>query len=172
MLNNHTKNILSTLGSAALTLTVLTVLLALIVKTLRRITRGPIAPITGTVTSHFGKRNAPIPGASSFHNGIDIAAKVGSPVKAPWPGKVTQAYYDNTHGGGYTMILQHPNGYKTGYCHLSEFVAHQGDNVRAGKTICRTGNSGRSSGPHLHFSLTDPATGQKIDPETIFNFTT
>lgn len=170
MLNNHTKNILSTLGSAALTLTVLAVLLVLVIKAVRHLNSVPIAPIRGKVTSHFGQRNAPIPGASSFHNGIDIAAKVGSPVKAPWPGKVTHAYYDNTHGGGYTMILQHPNGYKTGYCHLSEFVAHQGDNVRAGKTICRTGNSGRSSGPHLHFSLTDPATGQKIDPETIFNF--
>lgn len=170
MLTHHAKNILSTLGSAALTLAVLAVLLVLIIKTLRRITRGPIAPIRGKVTSHFGKRNAPVAGASTYHTGVDIAAEVGTSVKAPWPGKVTKAFNDKSYGGGYTMVMEHTNGYKTGYCHLSEFVAHEGDTVRAGKTICRTGNSGRSSDPHLHFSVTDPTTGQKINPETIFNF--
>lgn len=169
-MTEQTKNILSFTWTATLLVAVLVALLVLVIKAVRHLNSVPIAPIRGKVTSHFGKRNAPVAGASTYHTGVDIAAEVGTPVKAPWPGKVTKTFNDKSYGGGYTMVMEHTNGYKTGYCHLSEFVAHEGDTVRAGKTICRTGNSGRSSRPHLHFSVTDPTTGQKINPETIFNF--
>ena len=124
-------------------------------------------PVTGPITSKFGKRKAPIAGASTYHNGVDIGVPIGTEVKAPWDGTVLSTY--SNEAGGRQMILKHPNGYRTGYAHLSEFCAQKGDRVAAGQTICLSGNTGHSTGPHLHFTLTNPA-GQKVDPETVFDF--
>ena len=124
-------------------------------------------PVTGPITSKFGKRKAPIAGASTYHNGVDIGVPVGTEVKAPWDGTVLSTY--SNEAGGRQMILKHPNGYRTGYAHLSEFCAQKGDRVAAGQTICLSGNTGRGTGAHLHFTLTNPA-GQKVDPETVFDF--
>lgn len=126
-----------------------------------------VQPVKGTVTSKFGSRTAPIAGASTNHNGVDIAVPVGTKVRSPWAGKVTSIVTNNT--GGKQMIVTHCNGRKTGYAHLSEWKARKGDNVVSGQVIALSGNTGNSTGPHLHFTLTDKQ-GNKIDPETMFNF--
>ena len=140
--------------------------LLLAIKLIKRMTQ-PINPVTGKITSRFGRRKAPTPGASTLHNGVDIAVPAGTEIKSPWDGTVLQTYSNDT--GGRQMIVTHTNGYRTGYAHLSAFRARAGQQVKAGDTICLSGNTGRSTGPHLHFTLTNPA-GAKIDPETIFNF--
>ena len=124
-------------------------------------------PVTGPITSKFGKRKAPVAGASTYHNGVDVGVPVGTQVVAPWDGTVLSTY--SNAAGGNQMIVKHPNGYRTGYAHLSEFCAQKGDRVAAGQTICLSGNTGRGTGAHLHFTLTNPA-GQKVDPETVFDF--
>lgn len=124
-------------------------------------------PVTGPITSKFGKRKAPIAGASTYHNGVDVGVPVGTQVRAPWDGTVLSTY--SNAAGGNQMIVKHPNGYRTGYAHLSGYVATRGQAVRQGEAICLSGNTGHSTGPHLHFTLTDPA-GQKVDPLTVFDF--
>lgn len=126
-----------------------------------------VQPVKGKVTSKFGPRTAPLPGASTNHNGVDVAVPVGTEVHAPWAGTVENVYSNSL--GGKQMILRHNNGYKTGYAHLSEQLKAKGDRVRAGEVIALSGNTGNSTGPHLHFTLTDKK-GNKIDPETKFNF--
>ena len=124
-------------------------------------------PVTGRITSKFGKRQAPTAGASTYHNGVDIAVPVGTQVVAPWGGTVLSTY--SNAAGGRQMIVRHPNGYRTGYAHLSGYIASKGQTVKQGEAICLSGNTGHSTGPHLHFTLTNAA-GQKVDPETIFDF--
>lgn len=164
-----TKSLLGFAGTVAAMVAVLAAVVILIVRLARK-RKAPINPVCGTVTSHFGRRNAPVAGASTNHNGVDISVKTGTNVRAPWGGTVTTAKNDTTYGGGLTVVVSHPNGYTTGYCHLSQFCVGVGDKVKAGSVIALSGNTGRTSGPHLHFTLTDTATNQKLDPETIFNF--
>lgn len=140
--------------------------LLLAIKLIKRMTQ-PINPVTGKITSKFGRRKAPTPGASTLHNGVDIAVPAGTEIKSPWDGTVLQTYSNDA--GGRQMIVTHTNGYRTGYAHLSAFRARAGQQVKAGDTICLSGNTGRSRGPHLHFTLTNPD-GAKIDPESMFNF--
>lgn len=127
----------------------------------------PTLPVEGRVTSPFGPRRAPTAGASTRHNGVDLSAPVGTPVRAPWDGTVAATYYNTT--GGNQMLVDHPGGYRTGYAHLSKFVAAKGQSVRQGDIIALTGNTGIGTGSHLHFTLTDPQ-GNKVDPQSIFTF--
>lgn len=126
-----------------------------------------VQPVKGKVTSKFGSRTAPNAGASTDHNGVDIAVPVGTKVRSPWAGKVTSIVTNST--GGKQMIVTHWNGYKTGYAHLSEWKAQKGDNVHAGQVIALSGDTGNSTGPHLHFTLTGKD-GVKMDPEKKFHF--
>lgn len=152
--------------SIVLLLSLATVLLIIkIIKTMNKMNAKN--PVTGPITSKFGKRKAPIAGASTYHNGVDVGVPVGTQVVAPWDGTVLSTY--SNAAGGNQMIVKHPNGYRTGYAHLSEFCAQKGDRVAAGQTICLSGKTGRGTGAHLHFTLTNPA-GQKVDPETVFDF--
>jgi len=114
------------------------------------------------ITSGYGPRQAPIPGASTFHEAIDLRAAVGTPVYAPADGEVISNY---THGlGGLQMIVRHDNGYKTGYAHLSQ-ASEVGKRVRQGEVIALTGNSGGVD-PHLHWTVRNP-NNEKINPETL-----
>jgi len=152
------KHILYLLGAAAVVL--------LAYRTARRLRR-PVNPVAGTVTSPFGSRPAPAAGASTWHNGVDISVPAGTPVRSPWSGTVRSVYTNAS--GGRQMIVAHPNGYLTGYAHLNSWTAAKGSAVRAGQELCRTGSTGISTGPHLHFTLTDPQ-GRKVDPQTLFDF--
>lgn len=105
----------------------------------------------GTITSRFGKRKDPITNVKSFHNGVDIACPVGTPVNSPGDCIVAQTY---THEvGGKTVILREvATNDRYGFCHLDEILVKSGVLVKKGTTIAKSGNTGRSTGPHLHFS--------------------
>jgi len=119
------------------------------------------------ITSPFGTRVHPVTKKVSTHNGIDISAPVGTPIKAPADAKVLRVYENNI--GGLQIILLHDKGIKTGYAHLSAASVKQGDTVTKGQIIGKVGKSGRVTGAHLHFTVKD-GEGKFINPET-FIFT-
>ena len=94
------------------------------------------------------------------HPGIDIAVPAGTPVRASGGGKVAAAGYDADYG--LFVLLRHPNGYETMYGHASRLLAAEGDDVHAGQVIGLSGNSGRSTAPHLHFEIRRD--GKSVDP--------
>ena len=122
--------------------------------------RKGVDPVKGRITSRYGTRQ------SGFHNGTDIAVPVGTKVRSPWRGKVAGVISNNA--GGLQMVIDHPNGYRTGYAHLSAFRVSAGQKVIRGQVIALSGNTGGSTGPHLHFTLRK--NGQLVDPESKFNF--
>jgi|SRR5579862_502920 len=113
------------------------------------------------VSSAFGWRDDPIDGDNKFHKGVDLPMPVGSDVRAPADGKVVSV--GEQSGYGLTVVVSHGNGIETRYAHLSGSNVKAGDAVTAGEQIARSGNTGRSTGPHLHFELT--VNGQPVDPQ-------
>ena len=105
------------------------------------------------ITSHYGMRKDPISGALTLHTGIDLRANTGTTVMAALDG-VVSAVTENWLYGKY-IIITHDNGYKTLYAHLSSSSVKQGDRVARGRKIGETGNTGYSTGPHLHFTIYD-----------------
>ncbi len=97
------------------------------------------------------------------HPGVDVAVPVGTLVRASAGGTVLQTGNDKEYG--YFTLIQHPNGYQSMYGHMSRVVAVQGARIRAGEVIGRSGNTGRSSAPHLHFEVRQ--NGVSIDPLTL-----
>ena len=85
------------------------------------------------------------------HPGIDIAVPLGTPVRASGGGSVSEAGYNADYG--LFVLLRHPSGYETMYGHMSRLIAAEGDQVQAGQVIGLSGNSGRSTAPHLHFEI-------------------
>ena len=133
------------------------------------ITSGKLVwPVPGhmAVSSGFGPRVAPVPGASTSHNGIDIPAPTGTPVVAPEDGTVNAAFSNDK--GGNQMTVLHDSGRVTGYAHLSERLVDVGERVTAGQTIAKVGATGNVSGPHLHFTLRASNGGAHIDPAPLF----
>lgn len=118
-----------------------------------------ISPVKGKVTSGFGMRT--FRGQTHFHNGNDIGCNVGTPVVAPANGTVIKAWNDTTYGGGLSLIILHDDGSSSGFAHLSEFKAAVNQKVKAGDTVALSGNTGYSSGPHLHFTFVQ--NGQAVD---------
>jgi len=109
------------------------------------------SPISGTYTSLFGTRTHPVTGEKSGHNAVDIRAKMGTWVGASADGTVVFAGWSDTLG--YYIKIQHKDGYSTLYGHLSKIYVKPWQKVYAGKLIGKTGNSGRTTGPHLHFAV-------------------
>lgn len=110
-----------------------------------------IWPARGWVTSAFGERVSPFTGFPQMHGGLDIANRVGTPVIAPADGIVVRADADT--GLGKTVAISHGYGIKTTYGHLSEIKVRTGQKVKRGTEIGTMGNTGRSTGPHLHYSV-------------------
>ena len=108
-------------------------------------------PARGPISSWFGVRADPFTGVRRFHAGIDIVVNLGTPVKAAADGKVADLGYNASYGN--YIILSHPDGSQTLYGHLSAFSVTRGQSVTLGKVIGKSGNSGYSTGPHLHFGL-------------------
>ena len=108
-------------------------------------------PCSGRITSYFGYRNTGIRGASTNHQGIDIACAYGSPIYAADGGTVEYTGYKGAMG--YTVIINHGNGYKTYYEHCSSFTCSAGQHVYKGQQIARVGRSGVASGAHCHFGI-------------------
>jgi murein DD-endopeptidase MepM/ murein hydrolase activator NlpD len=110
-------------------------------------------PVQGKITSPYGMRVHPISGVEKFHNGIDIAVPTGTAVIAPAPGTVIKKYSDSL--GGNSLVIKHDNGFSTGYAHLSAWNVEVGDKVSPGQIIAKSGNTGNSTGPHLHLTMRD-----------------
>lgn len=118
------------------------------------------APGATQITSQFGYRNINVAGASTYHQGIDIAAPLGTPVVAVEEGVVTYAGYYG--GGGNWVSITHGKKIKTNYGHLQKIVVSSGQPVSKGQVIAYSGNTGISSGPHLHFEVI--ANGKNVNP--------
>jgi murein DD-endopeptidase MepM/ murein hydrolase activator NlpD len=117
-------------------------------------------PVRGPLNSRFGMRPSPWTGDQEFHRGLDISAGRGTAVLAPASGSV----YFAGNGGEYgtTVILDHGHDLRSLYGHLQEIRVKQGQHVERGQVIALTGNTGRTSGPHLHYEI--QVRGQAVDP--------
>lgn len=113
------------------------------------------------VTSAFGWRRDPLTGEARFHRGIDVRAAYGQDVAVPAAGQVR---FSGTQGDyGTTVLVEHADGTRTRYAHLSVALVQAGDVVRAGDVIGRAGSTGRATGPHVHVEVLG-ADGRQIDP--------
>lgn len=117
-------------------------------------------PIRGPVNSDFGLRTSPWSPGSEFHSGIDIGAPVGTPVRAPAPGVV--AFAGRHPEYGVALVIDHGNDTRSVYGHLSQLRVVASQTVQRGDLVALTGNTGRSSGPHLHYEI--QVRGEPVDP--------
>ena len=125
-----------------------------------------IKPISGgRLSSGFGKRTAPKRGASTYHKGVDWATPTGTPVYASCGGTVTKAGWGS--GYGYVVYITHPDGRQTRYAHLSKVLVSAGQTVSQGQKIALSGNTGVSTGPHLHFEIL--INGSQVNPLNYLN---
>lgn len=108
-------------------------------------------PSRGWLTSAFGTRQSPFTSSQVMHEGIDIAARIGTPVYATADGIVSQAGY--TDGYGKLIVVDHSYGYKTYYAHNSKLMVKIGQKIRRGDLIAAVGNTGSSTGSHLHYEV-------------------
>lgn len=129
--------------------------------------RGTIVPPTfikplagGRSSSGFGPRKAPTKGASTYHKGQDWATPVGTPIYASSGGTVAKAGWGS--GYGYVVYINHTDGRQTRYAHLSKVLVKAGQTVKQGERIALSGNTGVSSGPHLHFEML--IGGKQVNP--------
>lgn len=120
-----------------------------------------VAPTKGMVTSPFGWRRR------RMHKGVDLKVYVGDTIRAAFDGKVRVRKYER-RGYGYYLVLRHNNGLETVYGHLSRQLVQNDEIVRAGQPIALGGNTGRSTGPHLHFEMR--FMGIALDPSDIIDF--
>lgn len=123
------------------------------------------APYVGDVTSRYCFRR------TREHNGTDLRLNIGDPIYAAFDGKVRVSEASSKTGGyGNLIVIRHANGLETYYGHLSQHLVKVDELVKAGEIIGYGGNTGRSTGPHLHFETRYQ--GQSFDPERLFNFAT
>jgi murein DD-endopeptidase MepM/ murein hydrolase activator NlpD len=116
---------------------------------------GDVEMVAGRVTSGFGARWGHV------HEGVDIAAPIGTPIRAPLPGEVVAS--GPATGFGLWVRVRHDDGTVTTYGHVNRSLVHVGEEVTAGEEIAEVGNRGHSTGPHLHMEVQTP-TGTTVDP--------
>ena len=124
-----------------------------------------IWPVVGWVTSEFGRRPDPFGKGQEFHKGLDIATKIGRPVQAPADGVVTEVAYHEDVGN--MIQIDHGHGVSTFYGHLSKSLVRMGAPVKRGDRIGYVGNSGRSTGSHLHYAVL--LNGVPVNPRKYVN---
>lgn len=110
-----------------------------------------IWPTEGIVTSPFGARRSPFTGKVQHHKGLDISAKMGTPIYSPAKGVVTAAGTDGAYG--ISVEIRHGGGIGTKYGHMQKFVVKVGQTVERGEVIGYVGRTGRVTGPHLHYEV-------------------
>lgn len=121
-----------------------------------------VAPHIGRVTSNFGWRRY------RYHYGIDLGLKIGDTIVSTWDGMIRVTQLSRSYGN--VIVVRHNNGLETVYAHLSKSLVYSGQVVKAGQVIGLGGNTGHSTGPHLHFEIR--YLGQPIDPIEVIDFTT
>ena len=119
-------------------------------------------PFTGQyrVSSEYGYRSAPTAGSSTDHKGIDYAMPVNTDILSSIAGRVAAAGFNSSRGN--YVIIDNDSGVSTLYQHLNSILVKAGDTVRQGQLIAKSGNTGTSTGPHLHYEL--KINGQNVDP--------
>lgn len=144
---------------------VIIIIVIIIIKIIRKM-EVPKYPVTGKITSKFGYRIHPITKEKKFHNGIDISAQIGTPIIAPISGKVLKVSYNDI--GGNQLVIEADNKYLIGFAHLKASSPLKiGDKFKQGDKLGEVGNTGRSTGAHLHLNIRNEK-GEFIDPEKIF----
>lgn len=123
-------------------------------------------PVEGVITSPFGERKNPVDGNNQFHSGVDIDVKLDTEVKACYEGRVKQCGEDKELGK--YIWISHESGIETKYAHLNSIIAKKEDKVKKGQVIGKSGNTGKSTGPHLHFELL--YMGEEENPEKYFSY--
>ena len=119
----------------------------------------PLGPGVGFIASTYGRREDPVYGGGEFHNGVDFAAPMRTPIYATAPGIVADANFSETNFGNHLRI-NHENGFFTLYAHCSELKVKKGDIIKRGDLIALVGSTGKSTGSHLHYEVhigMDPA---------------
>jgi murein DD-endopeptidase MepM/ murein hydrolase activator NlpD len=119
-----------------------------------------LKPTNGWYTSGFGLRNSPFTNKSTMHEGLDLANHVGSTIVAPASGIVT--YAGARAGYGNLVTLDHGYGIQTQFGHISRAYVKTGEKVKRGQRIAAVGNTGRSTGPHVHYEVR--VNGIPVDP--------
>ena len=117
-------------------------------------------PVAGRISSVFGQRRVLNGQPRNPHSGLDLAADAGTPVQAPAPATVTMT--GELYFNGKTLFLNHGQGLVTMYCHLSSIAVREGDAVARGQVVGQVGMTGRTTGPHLHWSVS--LNGNRVDP--------
>jgi murein DD-endopeptidase MepM/ murein hydrolase activator NlpD len=121
-----------------------------------------VKPVAGAVTSAFGWRRHPITHEVKFHQGVDLRAAYGQEVQAAAAGRVV---FSGDQGGyGATVLVEHADGTRTRYAHLSARLVKKGDQIAAGEPLGRAGKSGQATGTHLHFEVIAPD-GTRVAPD-------
>lgn len=123
-----------------------------------------LQPVVSKISSPFGNRIHPVTRQQRFHNGIDLAVPVGTQVRCPMDGTISNVFF--SQDGGNQVLIKHSNGYQTGFAHLSKTLVKKGQKVKRGQVIALSGNTGRSTGPHVHLTLRN-SSGTLIDPAKV-----
>jgi murein DD-endopeptidase MepM/ murein hydrolase activator NlpD len=121
-----------------------------------------IWPCSGRISSRFGLRIHPVTGNPQNHNGIDIAAPRGTPVRCCEDGEVAVVNRNPKLLSGLYVIVTHAGGRASSYCHLDSIAVQEGEGIEQGGIVGAVGSTGRSTGPHLH--LTARVYGKTVDP--------
>lgn len=125
--------------------------------------RSMSSPEWGRITSGFGYRAQ----FGRMHKGVDFAMASGDTVRVPLPGRIDRVDFER-HGYGHFVVVRHDNGMETRYAHLSSVFVREGEYVSQGQPIALSGNTGNSTGPHLHFETR--YMGSAVDPMSVFDF--
>ncbi len=121
--------------------------------------------LVGRITSAFGPTDA----AGKFHHGVDIAAPAGTPILSPVTGTVTAAtdLYADTAAWGNVVVIDTAGGLSVMFAHLQSYRVREGERIKAGQVLGRVGNTGVSSGPHVHVETRRD--GRRLDPASVFS---
>ncbi|MDR2468081.1 MAG: M23 family metallopeptidase [Spirochaetaceae bacterium] len=122
-------------------------------------------PVRGRITSRYGYRISPVSGSRMFHTGIDVSAVTGVPIRAAMSGRISTAGYNDVFG--YHVVIAHHSNYRTLYGHMSAIRTRSGAYVKTGEVIGYVGNTGQSTGSHLHFTVYK--NGVTINPLLLMN---
>ena len=117
-------------------------------------------PVDGVITSYCGERENPILHKQEIHDGVDIAVAEGTEVRAVKSGTVTEVRTSDTYGN--LMKYETEDGYEVMYAHLSKVMVKEGEKIKQGQIVAKSGNTGLSTGPHLHYGIYQK--GELVDP--------